>query len=389
MLRKAWRVLWVKFLNKTSKYLLVLLNALLMPLILLLAMVVRFSRNYRVVERNGILLTGLDSLASKTIRRLNLYAIHMPVRVATYESKLNQEYPKRIILKGLVLLDLFRTIRVIKKFGLHAIEIYMSGPLLYQVVLCWIFRRDLKLVVVFRGELYYYYTRMTFLERLAVQKIAKYSDLVLYRETYMRQIIDKWNLETQLVFDPNSTEVKPLMSKTYSGEVLFLNGFKVWRNLEVLLRAVPIVASNFPSVKFTIIGARSEYELSKYKAMVDKSCKSNVNLKMWSKNAARAYDDASIFILPADLVYLNFSLLEAMERGLAPIISNVDDVAKIIEDGNSGLIVKNRDSLALANAICELLEDKDKLQQIGQAARQVIINKFNDVDRVKNVVNYL
>jgi len=390
MLNKVSRMFWSKLVNKSSKYLVKFLNVISLPLLVIYTLlVIRIVRQKRKVQRRGILLTGLDSFTSKTKRRLDLYSVHMPAHVATYKSRLNLNHPNKLEMRGLVLLDLIWTVRLVRRYHLQAVEIYMSGSLVYQFLLSWIFRNELKLVTIFRGELYYYTTRMSEWERFAIKRIAKFSDLILYRETYMDKIISDWNIDTPTVFDPNSTMVRKLDKKEYTGEVLFLNGFKKWRNLEVLIKAIPIVVSQVASAKFTIIGGRSESELSRYQSLLDQSVESNVSIKMWSKEAGNAYDKASIFVLPADLVYLNFSLLEAMERGLAPVLSDVEDVEKIVEHGVSGLVVENKSHIELARGIIELLENKKKLQLMGQAARQVVESKFNDQDRVKKVIRFL
>ena len=60
---------------------------------------------------------------------------------------------------------------------------------------------------------------------------------------------------------------------------------------------------------------------------------------------------------------------EAMARGLPVIASNVGGPSEIITHGKNGLLVEAGDECALAVAISQLIQDPDKRQRFGEAAR--------------------
>jgi glycosyltransferase involved in cell wall biosynthesis len=63
-------------------------------------------------------------------------------------------------------------------------------------------------------------------------------------------------------------------------------------------------------------------------------------------------------------------LLESMASGCAIVASNVAGIPEVIQDGENGLLVPQRDERALGKAICRLLQDPLLRQRLGHAARK-------------------
>ena len=130
---------------------------------------------------------------------------------------------------------------------------------------------------------------------------------------------------------------------------------------------------------------RSKSELEKYKSQIPEKYENNVRIMEWTSNSKKYYENASIFVLPADLVYLNFSLLEAMERGVPAIVANVPDVEKIIKNNVDGIITE-QNSNSFADAIISLLQDEKTRLTLAFNARDKIVNNFNDKNRMDSII---
>ena len=78
---------------------------------------------------------------------------------------------------------------------------------------------------------------------------------------------------------------------------------------------------------------------------------------------------------------LSWSLLEAMSAGAAIVASDTPPVAEAIEHGRHGLLFPFFDQDALVDRTCELLEDPDRRQALGQQAREHILRHYdlNDI----------
>ena len=80
-------------------------------------------------------------------------------------------------------------------------------------------------------------------------------------------------------------------------------------------------------------------------------------------------------------------VIEGMAAGKPVVATAAGGVLDIIEDGVNGLLVPCKDSKAMARAIIKILSDRDKAEQIGNAARQRIFEKFTVRHQVTAVQN--
>ena len=73
---------------------------------------------------------------------------------------------------------------------------------------------------------------------------------------------------------------------------------------------------------------------------------------------------------------LSWSLLESMSCGCAVVGSNTAPVQEVIEDRTNGLLVDFFDSKQLAEAIVELLNNRSLAKELGQQARNTVLQHF-------------
>lgn len=98
----------------------------------------------------------------------------------------------------------------------------------------------------------------------------------------------------------------------------------------------------------------------------------------------RSYlDSADIFILPCitaengDMDGIPVSLMEAMAKEIPVISTRVSGIPELIDDGESGILVDQKDTAALSEAISRLVCDPGLRKQIAFQGRQKIIEEFN------------
>jgi glycosyltransferase involved in cell wall biosynthesis len=76
-----------------------------------------------------------------------------------------------------------------------------------------------------------------------------------------------------------------------------------------------------------------------------------------------------VFVLPTRYEGVPVALIEAMNVGLAPVVSRVESgVAEILIDGQTGLMPAVGDIQGFADAIASLDRDRPMLESIGHAA---------------------
>lgn len=81
---------------------------------------------------------------------------------------------------------------------------------------------------------------------------------------------------------------------------------------------------------------------------------------------------SDVFALPSLSEGMPLALLEAMAAGVPAVATNVGGVAEVLKDTESGLLVPQSDSSALAKAILALLENQELAREMGDSARNVI-----------------
>lgn len=97
---------------------------------------------------------------------------------------------------------------------------------------------------------------------------------------------------------------------------------------------------------------------------------------------------SDIFILPSiGREGLGLAIIEAMAMGLPVIGSEIGGIPELIEDGINGKLFPPGDSVALSNAIIELLSDKKKMMRMGTAARKKYETHFHQSEMIKSVDN--
>ena len=104
--------------------------------------------------------------------------------------------------------------------------------------------------------------------------------------------------------------------------------------------------------------------------------------KLSPEALANEYKTANVFTLPAivdhkgDTEGLGVVLIEAMELGLPIVASNVGGIPDVVVDGESGILVPEKDPVALADAFKCLEADPTLIQKLLAGARKRIEECF-------------
>jgi colanic acid/amylovoran biosynthesis glycosyltransferase len=100
-----------------------------------------------------------------------------------------------------------------------------------------------------------------------------------------------------------------------------------------------------------------------------------------------AMRDAHLFVLPSvtasdgDEEGTPTVLLEAAFARLPVVATRHAGIPEIVRDGETGILVAERDAVALADAIRELLRSRERWQAMGDAGRR-LVERSHTVPRV-------
>ncbi|MBN2569757.1 MAG: glycosyltransferase family 4 protein [Deltaproteobacteria bacterium] len=183
---------------------------------------------------------------------------------------------------------------------------------------------------------------------------------------------------------------------------LYMNSIKPFRHPELCLEAflrmcTKMGLDNKSNIKLLIVGMSSSVSSpatrrkeEKLRQMI-KGCNVPVELHSWTNDPAAFFREANVFLLPSDIVYVNYALLEAMGRGLPVIVQNAEGVEQLVESGLEGY-VEEKDVDAWEKAMTKLAESSELRAAMGKAARERIIASFSYeryVERYARIYDYI
>lgn len=148
------------------------------------------------------------------------------------------------------------------------------------------------------------------------------------------------------------------------------------KGLPVLLEAAAILKKRKANCLFVIVGDGPLRQMLEEKSRQFQVTEM-VHFLGWVPNAANnilPYVD--IFCQSSLWEANSIVLLEAMAVGLPIVTTDVGESRHVITSEQTGLIVKSRDPMALADALTLMIEQKELREKIGRSARQEFLKSF-------------
>lgn len=240
----------------------------------------------------------------------------------------------------------------------------------------------------------------SFVDNLFKKKLQNASFIVAISEYNKRLLVEKYNIEKEKIHiircgvekrifkdvDEQKIENKePLIVSV--GRLTEKKGFKY------LLESLKLL--NEKGLKFCaeIIGDGEDRELLK---MLTKNFNLNDKVvlrgEMSNKEVISAVKQSDLFVLPSiitesgDKDGIPVVLMEAMALGVPVVSTNISGIPELIDNEVNGLLVAEKDSAALAEAIESLIFNKEKLFRIGQNGIKKIQNSFLIEDNAKRLL---
>lgn len=103
------------------------------------------------------------------------------------------------------------------------------------------------------------------------------------------------------------------------------------------------------------------------------------------KEKEKLLKESNVFLFPSYHEGMPMAVLEAMAYGLAIITTRVGGIPKLIDDGESGFLCEPGDIEKMTECLCLLLQDQEKCQRMGEAARRKAIECYSMESHVKKL----
>ena len=158
-----------------------------------------------------------------------------------------------------------------------------------------------------------------------------------------------------------------------------------------LLRAFRSVVDQLPETSLLLLGdgpLREHLE----DTVVNLDLAKNVKFAGWRTDVMNILPSTDLFVLASEWEGFGLAILEAMSFSLPIIATKVGGIPEVVLDGETGWLVKARDSDALAGSILAALSSPDKMLQCGQRGKLRVQDTFSvqkmifDTEKIYNLL---
>lgn len=143
-----------------------------------------------------------------------------------------------------------------------------------------------------------------------------------------------------------------------------------------LIEAVPLILEAIKDVIFLIVGdgdLRTELENLTKMMGVER----NVIFTGWRQEIPEILGILDLFVFPSVSEGLGLALVEAMAMKKPVVATNVGGISEVVKDNVTGLLIPPKEPRALAKAIIDILTDKQRAKEMGEAGRDYVYPAFS------------
>ena len=147
-------------------------------------------------------------------------------------------------------------------------------------------------------------------------------------------------------------------------QLVYVGAFEPVKNIDALARAWRLAAPRVPEAGLLFVGDGSQADL--VRALVAEF----PGRVEWrgpqpADEVLRAIDESTVLVLPSKSEGFGRVVVEAFSRARGAVVSRA---VKLVDDGETGLIVELDDAPALADALVRVLSDRALAERLGRAA---------------------
>lgn len=219
-----------------------------------------------------------------------------------------------------------------------------------------------------------------------------------YNKKYIQEILGykKGNIQIVRATIDAAQFVPPQLSRPSIGDrkhILVVGRLVEKKGIIYLLEAMKEVIRKYPDTVLNIIGTgplQSQLEASAHELRIKKSVRFLGNVS--NEDCARILSQSDIAVLPCiiasdgDRDVCPLTIQEAMAMQLPVVATDIASISELVKHRENGILVPERNSQALADAIIELIGDASLARDMGLTGRQIIESEFNIRNQVTKLL---
>ena len=207
---------------------------------------------------------------------------------------------------------------------------------------------------------------------------------------YEKKIFEKFNQTSKIEIIRNGINLETMKTKTDDFKkkhgislpfVLFVGRFSKVKGIDILLHAIKILKDKpeLKNISFVIMGVDFGFQNQMIRMIDDFGIKEKIHLIInpSREDVIAAYSESEFLVLPSRWELSPLTPLEGFAFKKPVISTNVHGIPSTITDRKNGILVKNEDFHELAEAIMELINDKQKCLEYGLSGYNLVKTECN------------
>lgn len=268
---------------------------------------------------------------------------------------------------------------------------YFSDVLLYDMLIC----KSMNVpFMLYYHNVFSRYLRYTDPKFSSVPEFSKLADALVCLDKTSENWWKCFNGNVHTVLNPLTFDLENTpVAQRDNHNILFLG--RLVEEAKHPLDSIGIISKvveRIPDAKLYIVGTGEKNYLEQLNKRIDElKMQDSVIMCGFDNDVAQYYLDSSVFLCCSSHEGFPMTLLECSSFWLPLVMYDLPYLT--ITENNDGIIsVPQRDTVAAANAICRLFEDRDLLTTVGNAAREYLAEMYKtDVgaqwDNIFNSIN--
>lgn len=212
--------------------------------------------------------------------------------------------------------------------------------------------------------------------------------LVVQTEKIKEYYSPKIQNKTSVIYNPVTDKVFETSYNAINNLIVSVGRLYPQKNQKMMIDAFNMIKNKYPDYKLIIYGeGPSRKELEDY--IKNLSLEEKVLLPGRSKHIIDEVRKSRIFCLSSDCEGMSNALIEALCLGIPIVTTDVSGVKELVIDGVNGRVVEIGDSVSMANALNDLLEDKERMMTISKRNKDKaqLFESDNITDRWLKLIN--
>jgi glycosyltransferase involved in cell wall biosynthesis len=198
-------------------------------------------------------------------------------------------------------------------------------------------------------------------------------DEIVVPSEYLRAIFARHGYRTRVI--PNVVDLGHFRYRERGApepRLVSTRNLEPYYRVDNTLEAFALVRARYPEATLTLAGfGREEHRLRRLAASLGPEGIRFVG-RVEPSAMPGLLDGADIFVNSSVVDNQPVSILEAFASGLPVVSTGTGDIASLVRDGETGLLVPRDDPAALAKAVTMLLEEPDRAAGMARRARREI-----------------